>query len=92
MLWILRARSVWKSFPFGHPVRPASRKRKPLTVRVALEKLEDRVTPSNLVTLASFDRDSADPSSLILDGSGNLYGTFSAEGANGYGMVFEVAK
>ncbi len=29
-------------------------------------------------------------SSLILDGSGNLYGTTSSEGAHGYGIVFEL--
>jgi uncharacterized repeat protein (TIGR03803 family) len=48
-----------------------------------------------ITTLASFDgANGSDPEAgLIMDGSGNLYGTTSGGGdANGYGTVFEVVK
>jgi uncharacterized repeat protein (TIGR03803 family) len=46
-----------------------------------------------ITTLASFNStDGALPrGALIMDGSGNLYGTTIQGGANGYGTVFEVA-
>ncbi|MGA2443263.1 MAG: choice-of-anchor tandem repeat GloVer-containing protein [Tepidisphaeraceae bacterium] len=46
-----------------------------------------------LTTLASFNgTNGAGPSSnLVIDSSGNLYGTCSGGGANGYGTVFEVS-
>jgi uncharacterized repeat protein (TIGR03803 family) len=47
-----------------------------------------------ITMLASFDPPYADSrqSALVMDSSGNLYGTTSAGGANGDGTVFEVAK
>ena len=47
-----------------------------------------------ITTLASFDGDKgSDPKSgLVIDDSGNLYGTAYSGGANGDGAVFEVVK
>jgi uncharacterized repeat protein (TIGR03803 family) len=46
-----------------------------------------------ITALASFDKtDGANPwAGLVMDGSGNLYGTTLGGGANGYGTVFELA-
>jgi uncharacterized repeat protein (TIGR03803 family) len=57
-----------------------------------VRELETRVTPS-LTTLASFPGlDGASPyAGLIMDGSGNLYGTTQVGGTLGYGTVFELA-
>src|SRR5204862_471008 len=48
---------------------------------------------STITTLASFDySNGANPyAGLIMDGSGNLFGTTNQGGALGYGAVFEVA-
>jgi uncharacterized repeat protein (TIGR03803 family) len=62
--------------------------------KLHLEQLETRVTPSySLSTLASFVfPDGAHPDAgLIMDSSGNLYGTTQSQGAYGDGTVFEVA-
>jgi uncharacterized repeat protein (TIGR03803 family) len=47
-----------------------------------------------ITALASFDKtDGANPwGGLVMDGSGNLYGTTYQGGASGYGTVFEVAQ
>ena len=47
-----------------------------------------------IATLASFNgsNGSNPQAGLIMDSSGNLYGTAQDGGANGYGTVFEVAK
>ena len=46
-----------------------------------------------LITLASFNGTNGyDPSSLVLDGQGNLYGTTVLGGTAGYGSVFEIAN
>ncbi len=71
--------------------RPAARQCKP--VRLMLEPLEDRVTPSGFQTLYSFTggNDGKDPeTTLSADSNGNLYGTTSAAGANGEGTVFQL--
>jgi uncharacterized repeat protein (TIGR03803 family) len=65
---------------------------KSLPLRV--EQLETRLTPSfSLNTLVSFDgTNGADPfATLIMDASGNLYGTTS-RGTFGLGTVFELAQ
>jgi uncharacterized repeat protein (TIGR03803 family) len=55
-----------------------------------VRQLESRLTPS-LTTLASFAANGAVPfASLIMDGSGNLYGTTTQGGASNNGTVFEV--
>ncbi|QPF89873.1 beta strand repeat-containing protein [Bradyrhizobium commune] len=48
-------------------------------------------TPTTLVSFGSSN--GAQPfGSLIIDANGNLFGTTSAGGANGYGTVFKIAK
>jgi uncharacterized repeat protein (TIGR03803 family) len=59
-----------------------------------LERLETRITPSySLSTLASFNgaNGAAPFAGLVLDSSGNLYGTTSQGGAANAGTVFELA-
>jgi uncharacterized repeat protein (TIGR03803 family) len=57
-----------------------------------------KLTPSNgswtYTSLYDFTggNDGANPvSNVVLDGSGNLYGTSSAGGSQGYGVVWEIA-
>jgi uncharacterized repeat protein (TIGR03803 family) len=59
-----------------------------------LEALEDRLAPALISTLASFvpNADGAAPQSdLIMDSSGNFYGTTSQGGASNVGTVFKIA-
>ncbi len=91
--------SSWLSWPISHGHALRSRRRNPASrpkkARLFLEQLESRVTPSSgLSTLAFFTgANGANPQAgLIMDGSGNLYGTTGSGGANGVGSVFEVAK
>ncbi len=91
--------SSWLSSTFsrGHAGRAKRRNSvsRPKTARLFLEQLESRVTPSfGLSTLGSFNgANGAIPQAgLIMDGSGNLYGTTYSGGASGAGTVFEVAK
>jgi uncharacterized repeat protein (TIGR03803 family) len=47
---------------------------------------------STITTLATFDiTNGIGPQGLIMDGSGNLYGTTDGGGSSGYGTVFELA-
>ena len=100
--------SSWLSWPFlsSHTrrgERPISASRRKKT-RLFVEKLEIRVTPSfglsNLgffgaivgVQYADGTNGSEPGSGVIMDGSGNLYGTATSGGADGDGTVFELAK
>ncbi len=92
--------STWLSGTFTHKqARRTSvvtrRQRRPRrhTFRPGLEGLEIRLTLS-LTTLASFGGSNGDGpiAGLIMDTSGNLYGTTSGGGASGDGTVFELAK
>ena len=67
------------------------KKGRPLT----LERLEDRTVPSYILTdLASFNGTNGEEpiGGLLMDRSGNLYGTTWMGGASGDGTVFEVAQ
>ncbi len=91
--------SSWFSWPSssnrilrGQRRNSASRSKK---TRLFLEQLESRVTPSiGLSTLGIFTgaNGQSPRAGLIMDGSGNLYGTTEVGGANGDGTVFEIAK
>ncbi len=91
--------SSWLSWPnsHSHPWRgqrpnPASRPKK---ARLFLEQLESRVTPSfGLSTLGIFNvANGGNPEAgLIMDSSGNLYGTAINGGVDGDGTVFELAR
>jgi uncharacterized repeat protein (TIGR03803 family) len=80
----------WSSF--WRPARqhgPRRRRSAPLGVR----QLETRLTPS-LSTLASFGFAPAGASpeaGLVMDGSGNLYGTAYSGGPSNAGTIFEIA-
>jgi uncharacterized repeat protein (TIGR03803 family) len=77
----------------GQPyTRRTTARKHTLRFRPRLESLECRVTPS-FSTLAPFGTPSgAHPmGSLIMDSSGNLYGTAPAGGASNLGTVFEMA-
>ncbi len=71
----------------------AAPRRRPRSASLFLERLETRITPS-ATTLASFIAPAglAPQAAVIMDGSGNLYGTTSAGGAAGDGTVFELAQ
>jgi uncharacterized repeat protein (TIGR03803 family) len=91
--------STWLSWPLsGSHARRATRRNlasRHRTARLFLEQLESRVTPSvGLSTLALFNGANGANSGagLIMDGSGNLYGTTENGGTNGDGTAFEVAK
>ncbi|HLN32693.1 MAG TPA: choice-of-anchor tandem repeat GloVer-containing protein [Gemmataceae bacterium] len=86
---------------FFSALAPKSRIKRPsCSSPPSLEALEDRYCPSGGSlewgdpTLASFNgsNGSSPQCGLIMDSSGNLYGTTSAGGANTDGTVFEVAQ
>ena len=64
----------------------------PAACRIELERLEDRVTPT-LVPLASFDgTNGAYPyAGLVMDSSGDFFGTTSSGGTYNEGTVFELS-
>ncbi len=77
--------------------RKRSRKRIPkqtFSVRLQLEQLEDRITPTSptITTLASFNgtNGSGPKAGVIVDKSGNLYGITSGGGSQSLGAVFEL--
>ena len=62
---------------------------------IATDNAGNRTTNDySLSTLASFDHSNGETlhAGLVLDSSGNLFGTTYAGGANGYGTVFEIAQ
>jgi uncharacterized repeat protein (TIGR03803 family) len=63
--------------------------RKP--VRLVLEQLETRLTPSATLSTLAFFNDIG-PTGLVMDGSGNLYGTMGSGGASNDGTITELAK
>ncbi len=79
----LGRRPNWVSRPHRHP-RSAS---------AFFDQLETRITLS-ASTLASFIAPAglSPQAAVIMDGSGNLYGTTEAGGASNVGTVFELAK
>jgi uncharacterized repeat protein (TIGR03803 family) len=82
----------WSSLRQRSRPRAAPR---PRSVRLRLEQLEDRITPTAppLLTLASFSGDNgAYPGNPIVDSGGNLYGITYGGGASNYGTVFELAQ
>ncbi len=92
--------SSWLSGTFSHSQSRRAQRRNPATtsshrrpsVRPSLETLETRLTLS-LTTLASFagTNGSFPRAAVIMDSSGNLYGTTNAGGASNGGTVFELA-
>jgi len=91
--------SSWLPWTFscGHALRGQRRNpattssRRQQTFRPRPEALETRLTLS-LTTLAAFAPDGAFPSdAVIMDSSGNLYGTASGGGASNDGTIFELA-
>ena len=100
------SRSSWISWTFSHSQARRTAPQPvaaPKTARLFLEQLETRVVPSfGLSTLGFFTggNGGAHPQAgLIMDGSGNLYGTTYEGGpgiSNPYGVgdgtVFEVVK
>jgi uncharacterized repeat protein (TIGR03803 family) len=70
------------------------RQGRPPRALLRVEQLETRITPYALSTLASLNSIAgANPiAGLVMDSSGNLYGTTTGGGTSGYGTVFEVAQ
>ena len=87
-MWFQSLLASWKS---ALSRRPRSRPR-PARRRLTVKPLESRLMPS-LFALASFNgTDGAYPScALVMDSSGNLYGTTESWGASGVGTIFELA-
>jgi uncharacterized repeat protein (TIGR03803 family) len=91
--------SSWLSWPLssGHARRGQRRysAARPKKARLFLEQLESRVTPSyGLSTLGIFNGTNGEEpyAGVIMDSSGDLYGTTYEGGASGDGTVFELAK
>src|SRR5262245_4509354 len=82
--WIRRLFGPKANNRRGSSKRP-KRNRAPLW----LERLEDRLAPATLITLANGIGGSA--GGLVEDSHGNLFGTNNG-GVFGYGTVFEVAN
>ena len=72
--------------------REGGPRRRPRSAALVLEQLETRITLS-ATTLASFIAPAglAPQAAVIMDSSGNLYGTTGFGGATGDGTVFELA-
>jgi uncharacterized repeat protein (TIGR03803 family) len=89
-MWFNSLRTSWKPVPSrGRREEPRPPRR---GTRFALEQLETRLTLS-LSTLASFNgtNGTGPTAALIMDSSGNLYGTANGGGASNDGTVFELA-
>jgi uncharacterized repeat protein (TIGR03803 family) len=64
-----------------------------LAIVAALAPAQSRAATPTLTTLVSFEgTDIPIPTRLVVDASGNLFGTASSGGAYGYGAVIEIAK
>jgi uncharacterized repeat protein (TIGR03803 family) len=64
-----------------------------LAIVVALAPAQSCAATPTLTTLVSFDStDIPIPTGLVVDASGNLFGTAPSGGAYGYGAVIEIAK
>src|SRR5262249_51196605 len=87
--WLQKRTWIRAAQPRASKPRPQPVRRAP---RLTLEQLETRLTPS-LSTLGSFLAPGGFTpyAGLIMDTSGNFYGTASAGGAFGVGTVFELA-
>src|SRR5208282_2576337 len=81
--WSSFWRRAWQGGPQRRPTR---------SIPLCVQQLETRLTPS-LSALASFSgsNGSGPTDPVIMDGSGNLYGTTTGGGAHGDGTVFELA-
>jgi uncharacterized repeat protein (TIGR03803 family) len=84
--------SLERRLALRHRLRQRSLSHPPTHIRPCLEALEDRLAPAGFETLYSFTgaSDGLNPQGdVIVDNSGNLYGTAQAGGANGGGTVFK---
>src|SRR5579875_2625317 len=88
--WLLQLAQRWLQRGRVRHHRLAARTRKP--VRLVLEQLETRLTPSapTLSTLAAFNDNG--PTGLVMDSSGNLYGATGFGGAFNDGRIIEMSK
>jgi uncharacterized repeat protein (TIGR03803 family) len=85
---------VWRSFR-GHPINSGSRHRKLERRKVSVAPASDKTGKALWEFRSSFifvvgGGQGFDPSGIIRDAAGNLYGTTSDGGSANLGIVFEV--